>query len=367
MMWGGTYESAGLVVTQSNLLLAGYEDEAVIVEAADGSVGLSIATPGQHDVLVRGLALLGFEDVGIYVGSPDTVRTVVLEDIHVRGSTEGLSGAYEEGLLVEGLLVQRLVLEDIGDIGLQFGTGEARDVRIVGLHVQMSGGGGDNSGSDALAFEHGNNVLIENSIVEGAGADGIDLKASQVAVVNSIVRHLGRNGIKLWNGGDVINTLVFDTGADAQVVAEVGTYRLINSTFAYHLMRGGESYAATFGYGEPGATDITLVNNVFYSMPSRIYFAPGAQVHLEHNVFYGFPDSIIEFGDQEYGPSDIASVFGASNLYTDPGFADPGSFDFHPTQGSALLEAGSTAAGTPPFDMLGIPRTGTDTVGAFQQ
>ena len=178
----------------------------------------------------------GFKDVGVYVGNPHTVRRVVLEDLNVKDSAGGLAGAYEEGVLVEGLLVQRVFLEDIKDIGFQFGVGEGRDVHIVGLHVQMSGAPSDNSGFDGLAFERGTNVLIENSIVEGAGADGIDLKAGQVAVVNSIVRHVGRNGIKLWSGGDVINTLVYDTGADAQVVTQAGTYRLINSTFAYHLL-----------------------------------------------------------------------------------------------------------------------------------
>ena len=363
----GTYQSAGLVVTHSNFLLTNYGNEAVVVEAAGGSTGLSLTAPSQHDVQVRGLTLAGFEQVGVYVGSPDTVHNLVLDGIQVSGSAEGLSGAYEEGVLVDGMLIKGLLLHDIQSIGFQFGVGEGRNVRIVGLYVQMSASRDDDSGLDALAFEKGNNVLIENTIVEGAGGDGIDLKAGQVAVVNSIVRHVGRNGIKLWSGGDVINTVVFDTGADAQVVTEAGTYRLINCTFAYHLMGGGDSYAATFAYGQSAATDVTLLNNVFFAMPSKLYFAPGASVHLDHNVFHGFPDSLVESGENEYGPSELARIFGGSNLYADPGFADLAAFDFHPAEGSLLLGAGTTEQGAPAFDILGAPRLGTNTVGAFQE
>ncbi len=187
----------------------------------------------------------------------------------------------------------------------------------------MADSSNDDTWRDAIAFERGTNVLIENSIVEGAGGDGIDLKADRVAVVNSIVRHIGRNGVKLWNGGDLVNTLVFDTGADAQMVTEAGTYRIVNCTFAFHLKEGGRSYAATFAYDESASTDVTLTNNVFFAMPGELYFAPCASVHLDHNVFYGFPDAIVEWGSKEYGRSDLAAVFGESNLYVDPGFADP--------------------------------------------
>ncbi len=130
---GGTYLSDGLEVTQSNFLLANHEGEEVRVQAADGEVGLSLTSPGQRGVFVRGLSLEGFNDVGVYVGNPLTMRDVVLEDVKVSGSAEGLAGAYEEGLLVDGMLVNRLWLEDAQRIGFQFGVGEARNVRIVGL------------------------------------------------------------------------------------------------------------------------------------------------------------------------------------------------------------------------------------------
>jgi len=109
-------------------------------------------------------------------------------------------------------------------------------------------------------------VLVENSIVEGAAADGVDLKATRAAVVNSVVRHVGRNGIKLWAGGDVINCVVYDTGADAQLVTAGGSYRVLDSTFAYHLEEGGRSYTATFGYpAEFG--DVLIANSVFSEEP----------------------------------------------------------------------------------------------------
>ena len=369
----GTYVSAGLDIAQSEFLLSDFQGEPVVVEAAPGArTGLSLAHASQHDVMVRGLTLAGFSDEGVYFGNRQTMRNLVLEDLEVIGSACGMAGAYEESAtpVVDGMLVKHVRLSDIRDIGFQFGVGPGKNVRMVGLHIQMRQQVAANSWSDAIAFEHGENVLIENSIVEGAGADGIDLKASAVAVVNCVVRHTGGNGVKLWSGGDIINTVVYDTGADAQLVCAPGDYRLLNSVFAFHNMQGERSFTATFGLDqEQASTKVLIANCVFYQLPGAVFaFSGSTEPLLFNNFFYGYPDVFCDWGSNEYfSPSELPAAVQADNQTVDPAFVNARQGDFHPSQGSPLLEGGTTGHGAPTFDQLLQPRSASNTVGAFQK
>ena len=369
----GTYVSAGLDVAQSEFLLSNYQGEPVVVVAAPGAhTGLSLARPSQHDVMVRGLTITGFSDEGVYFGNRQTMRNLVLEDLEVIGSASGMAGAYEDSVapLVDGMLVKHVSLRDIQDIGFQFGVGPGNNVRIVSLHVQMRQQVAGNSWSDAIVFEHGENVLIENSIAEGAGADGIDLKASTVAVVNCVVRHTGRNGVKLWSDGDIINTVVYDTGADAQLVCSTGDYRILNSVFAFHNMQGERSFTATFGLDQEQApTKVLIANCVFYQLPGAVFgFSGSTEPLLLNNFFYGYPDIFCYWGANEYfSPSELPATVQEDNQTVDPAFVDARTGDFHPSQGSPLLEGGTTGHGAPTFDQLLQPRSGSNTVGAFQK
>jgi len=397
---GGMYSATGLVVTQSDFLLSAYPGESVTIEPAEASstYGLTIAAPGQHDVTVRGLRLEGFADVGIYAGNPQTVHRVALEDVVVSGSGTGFAGDFRPGgVAVDGLLVRRMTLSDIRDVGFQFGGAAGRNVRITGLHVQMvppvaagvtaplstttSGAVGAPgtalaAGGDGLAFAAGDNVLIENTIVEGAALDGIDLNATRVAVVNTVVRRVGRTGIKLWSGGDVINCIVFDTGAGAQLVTEGGSYRIIDCTFAGDLARrgnlaqGGDSYAAIFGY--PGSVgDVALINSAFFEQPGALFFSGAMKVQVQSCDFWGFPDRLVEWGERSWdsvaldGPS--GAQLGPGNKSLDPGFVDAENGDFHPGPGSPLFGAGTAARAGPTFDLVLEARDPVSyTIGAYQ-
>ena len=302
----GTYASDGLELRQSRFLLASYQNEPVLVEAVQGArTGLSISHAGQHDVVVRGISFIGFSDEGVYFGHRETMRNLVLEDLEVQNSACGMAAAYEESAqpLVDGMLVRRVRLLNVTDIGFQFGVGPGKNVRITGLYVQFASQSEKNSWADGITFVGGDNVLVEASIVEGAGADGIDLKASRVAVVNSVVRHTGGNGVRLRHGGEVINTVVFDTGADAQLVCEAGDYRIVNSVFAFHNMQGGQrSFTATFGLDNDQAeTKVLIANCVFYQLPGAVLgFSPNARPELLNNFFYGYPDVLCYWGSTEY-------------------------------------------------------------------
>ena len=386
---GGAYSATGLVVTQSDFLLSAYPGESVTIEPAEVSstYGLTVATPGQHDVTVRDLHLEGFADVGIYVGNPQTVRRLALEDLVVSGSDTGFAGDFRPGgVAVDGLLVRRMDLIDIHDVGFHFGAAAGRNVRVTGLHVQMAppvaGGAAAAAGQavgsrgDGVAFEAGDNVLIENTIVEGAAGDGIDLEATRVAVVNTVVRRVGGSGIKLSAGGDAINCLLFDTGANAQLVTEGGSYRIIDCTFAGEpagrgdLTQGGGSYGATFGY--PGsAGDVALINSTFFEQPGALFFSAAMTVRVQCCDFWGFPSRLVEWGERSWDAAALAGVLGAQlgpgNTVVDPQFVDAENGDFHPGPGSPLFGAGVAAPVGSTFDLVLEARDPVNhTIGAYQ-
>ncbi len=399
---GGSYAATGLVVTQSDFLLSVYPGESATIEPTESSsaIGLTIASPGQHDVTVRGLRLEGFADVGIYAGNPQTVRRLVFEDVVVSGSDTGFAGDSQRGAVaVDGLLVRRMTLSEIHDAGFRFGEAAGRNVRITGLHVQMAQpvaaaliaplstttsdatttpttAGEADSVAGGLVFAAGDNVLIENTIVEGTAAEGIYLQATRAAVVNTVVRHVGGSGITLGAGGDAINCIVFDTGADAQLLTGGGSYRIIDCTFAGRGAQGGnpaqgdDSYAATFGY--PGlAGDVALINSAFFEQSGPLFFSAAMTVQVQYCDFWGFPDRLVKWGELSWDPAALGGPSGAQlgpgNTTLDPGFVDPENGDFHPGPGSPLFGAGAAAPPAPMFDLVLEARDPARyTIGAYQ-
>jgi hypothetical protein len=325
------------------------------------------------NVLVRGLDVEGF-DLGIGLGKAQgTVSNIILSEVRVlhrpgEAWTDGIiawpdkRGARGEPV-VDGLLIRNVEVLGVA-LGISCNGGPCRNWWLENVRVRSASGSG--SGADAIAVEEGENIVVVGADVSGATADGIDLKASNVVVMNSRVHHIARNGVKLWDGGDIINTLVHHTGADASYVFEKGRYRVLNSVMAFHNYKGSESYNLTAGYEVQEPIEVDLVNSIFYKTSGGMYFAPQTALRVSHCLFFGMENHRVLEANSRGRRVTVATSgtvrtleragFGTGNLYADPLFVDPVRGDFRLGEGSPAVDSGVRSAPFPDTDLLGEAR-----------
>jgi hypothetical protein len=329
---------------------------------------------GASDIVVRGFDVVGFEKAGIIIGNQGhTARNIVIADVSVtyegEGAPDGIAMLPDNGGddVVDGVLLHNVEVRG-ASIGVQCNTGPCRNLRFQGLRIHGAQVG-TNSGYDGLAVENGDNILIMDAEVSGSSADGIDLKATRVAVFNAFVHHVGRNGIKLWKGGDIINSVVSHTGADASVSLGAGTYRIVHSVMAYHNWQGPSSYSVVVAYDDKGPSSIELVNSVFYRNSGGLYFGPDTQVRVSGCLFSEIGNGNlfeVTVPNAKRTTMILAQLpflksmrLGYSNLPpgTKPKFRDAAAADYRVGQGSPLIDAGVTDQGLPSFDLAFGKRT----------
>ena len=364
-------------------MVAAPGDKATVRPASAGvTYGLEIAA---SRVTWSGISLEGFAADGVSIGvAGRTVRDVVLADLTVsmpRGS-DGIA-IYPAGTstrpVVDGLLVERVVVQG-ADLGFTVSTGPVRSVALVAVVVVNRGGDGSDSGSDGIAVESGDNVLLDGLEVTRASADGIDIKATRVAVVSAHVHHVVRNGIKLWRGGDVIDSLVHDTGADAAIVldaedGETTRYRIVNTTVAFHnRATGASSYSMTVAYDDPrAAVELEIAGSVFHGCTGPIAVSRGTRLSIRNSLLAPAPGgTVLEYAwdgqtsrtieaSQGVAALSLAGTASANLPFgTNPRFTDPDAKTipgFRPEPGSPLVDAGVAAAPFPAYDLVRAART----------
>ena len=378
LLQSGTYmegppdDDMALRITVDNLVLrsAPGQRARIIPQGPITKRGIII---GADNVMLHGLDLEGFTAAGVGVGTPHkTIKGTVLSDLRLN-----LPGA---GQWVDGIsiwpdfrnrkepAVDGMLIRDVKVIGASLGiscnAGPCNNLWLENVKVQSAPGTG--SGADAVAVESGENVVLVNVEVSGASADGIDIKASRVLVWGCTVHHVQRNGLKLWKGGDVVNTVIHHTGADASVVFFEGQYRLVNSLVAYHNYDGDKSYNLTAGYGIRKGLEVSLINSIFYNTSGGMYFADQAKVKVSHCIFSGVQNGNImriHRGGKELtltplalGARSKALGLGEGNRVARPGFVNPTEGDFRLKAGSVALDAGVVAMPYPAEDRDGAPR-----------
>jgi hypothetical protein len=333
-------------------------------------VAIGIAAVADN-LVVDGFVLAGFRSDGIQFGRLDQPqRGLVLKHLIIDGAgDDGLRSAVADTNpnptpVVQGLLLYDVWLRNITGVGFNCGEGPCNDVRLEALRVEMTPPAGETgSGADAVGFENGDNIVVFNAEVGGAAADGLDFKCTRVAIANVVVHDLARNGIKLWHGGDVINALVYNTGADAAVVVKVGRCRLLNSIIAYHAV-GEEAYAATVGYDDPGeAGQLEVLNTIFFQNTGPLWVSDAYTLNMGNSIFFDSPfEDIVWRGIRVSDGGDSFAALesaggGAGNRLIDPGFVAPQSGDFSLAPDSLARNSGTIAVEAfPDFDLHGQPR-----------
>ena len=376
----GTYleglpgESIALQLVVPGVTLLGSTAGRVLVQPARPGVRHGMVVEADQ-VRVIGIDIAGFDGASVLVGSTRGQRDVVLRSLRLEAPADG---QWHDGIVatadnratgvpvLAGLRVQDVWIGGGVSLGLSCNTGPCRSWRLHDVILQ--GGSGAGSGADGIAVESVENLLLTAVQVRGFPADGIDLKAKGVVIYDTIVGHMGRNGIKLWYEGDIVNTLIHHTGADAGLVlAGPGRLRLLHSVLAYHNWNGPSSYHMTFGYPDlPVAVEIR--NSLIYRCSGGGYVAGGGtlQVHdslwadIANGVALDFAGAVgsrqqVLLGDPAGRWEELGLGRGSLPLGTDPrlGDAEP----FAPLPGSPLLDAARPAPSAyPAWDALGAPR-----------
>ena len=238
----------------------------VVIEAAPGQkYGIDLRA---SDAVLAGVTLRGFEAaVGLWGPAGSTQRAVTIEDLRI----EDLRGALREGIVaygdnrevpgrpptVDGLLVLDVTVDGV-DMGISCNAGPCAHWWIERTEV-FGRQGSESSGADAYAIEDGRQVVILDSTARGAAADGIDLKADDAVVLGAQVLDVGRNAIKLWRGGDVLDSVVDGSGADAALVGDgAGRYRYAHVLVTHHGAPGETGYVGWWAYDEPADIDLEI-------------------------------------------------------------------------------------------------------------
>lgn len=329
-----------------------------ILRAARGQkYGLAISA---SDAVVEGLTLRGFQgSVGLDAGEGQTLRRVTIERVHV----ERPAGPFRDGIVaygdnrrrpghpaaVDGLLVRDTTVSGT-DIGISCNAGPCahwwiEDTRVSARRASQS------SGADAFAVEDGRQIVLVDSTLSGASADGIDTKADDVVVFGCRVLDVARNGVKLWHGGDVIDTVVDGTGADAALVGDgPGRYRYLHVLVRRHDP-GGTGYVGTWGYDRRRPVRLEIVNSIFAGNASGGFFAvSGSRISIRHSVFGDAHAKLLELSDgRTFAASQLRPLeragLGRGNVLGDPRLVLAGLLRWSTRPGSPARNLGEPVAG----------------------
>jgi len=365
-----------LLMEKDNVVLTGAPGEKVTVVPKAGL---------RHGLILRGsnivannLTLQGFNP-SIEFGREDkTQRNVVISNIVATTTVSGADGICDYADTnaagfpsIDGLLMKNVSMTG-ASLGISCNSGPCKSWRLE--NVRVVNAGGDGSGSDAIGIENGDNMVFYRVETTGAAADGIDTKATRVVVWDCHVHDVERNGVKFWQGGDIVNTRIHHTGADTAVQVRGARARILHSVIAYHNYGSGTTYNLTYCYDGPncdGGLQMEIIDSIVYNTSGGSYFK-GGTLKIENSLFYGMQNgTILEHGSTVIKVSDGAAAFsshgfGGGNIVSD---AQLDSSTMRLKAGSPAANKGKTLASAyPQYDCEGKARvkSGAPDLGAFE-
>lgn len=376
----------GLIIDKDNITIIGIKDGEAQVKLvpsnSEQKYGIEITG---NNVSVSGINLDGFWSSGIALGRNDgkTQRDICIQDLKIIFPEKGEEGdgiaAYPDHRatkipVVDRLLVKNVEIRNPKILGVSCNYGPCINWRIENTSVYMEHQEAGDSGADAFAIESGENIVFIGVKAYGAPGDGIDTKGKKIAVFNSVVENVGRNGMKFWHGGDMVNCMIVGSGADAAVVFDGGgKYRILNSTIVEHNYPEPSSYMLTVAYDHPNEpVELTIANSIFYRHSGGIYLSPKTKARFLNNIFGKINNEVfltIGTSDPQNpkmfppGQATIKEIerlgMGSNNIFSDanPGFVNIKERDFRLSPLSSLIvDRGVVIEEFPPFDRIGRKR-----------
>lgn len=341
---------------------------------------------GVSDLRIDGFVVEGYAIWGVTVAGGN--QNVYLSGLAISGGESGIHLAHT-GQPVQFIGVLNTLVQDVLYTAIDCTPGPCHHMTFREVEVTNAGRGNTSYGADALAVEQGSYITVENCYFHDNSGDGIDLNSRDDGPVPGIVVYGNRvvnhqlNGIKLWNGGTVINNLVWN--ASGALVTEPGTYLIAYNTFANNLEHG---YLGILGgYGTAAPASVRLANNIFYNdNPAMggtlLYVAAGVELEADHNLYYnpyreedviclesGFEEACAGHAAINDGSWTAETGLGAGSLYADPLFVDAAQGMFWPGAGSPALDVGvALEEYSPVEDLAGTARPVGDgpDIGAFE-
>ncbi len=379
----GTYlergdEVSAILIDTDNLCLRAAEGGEVILEQTAGTYGIGVTA---DDVVIEGFTLRGFgTNISLNGRTDDTQRNITIERVTI----EQPQGPFIDGIAaygdnqgmatrvptVDGLLVIDSRVEG-ADLGISCNRGPCDHWWIENTTV-VNRPQEEGSGADAFAIEDGRQIVVLDSTVANAGADGIDTKANDVVVYGTRVLDVGRNAIKLWRGGDVINTLVDGSGADASLVGdEAGRYRYLHVLVAHHGWPNTGAYVGTWGYDRPDhPIQLEIVNSIFFENSDGGLFVPSADgVSIRDSIFDDAASKLLDINGTVYRGSDLSDLEGLGVAegvqIADPDFEGASDGDYRTREGSPARDAAEVITGLD-GDIDGNPRGDEPDIGPIE-
>jgi len=291
-------------------------------------------------------------------GTDGPVNNVVLENLYIHNVDEyGINIGDTDGLKIVNSVIS---YTGFGAIGGPAGTsGGWKNALITGTtmsyggHYYQGGSGPspydrpDGFGIEASAGP----IEIAYSLSEHNKGDGIDSKAENTYVHDTIIRNNSSDGLKLWGtNSKAVNVSIYGRGDGVQTpwASIVLQSDHGNPTFTLDHVTVDEPqntcYIMHVQYDYQNIpTNLNITNSIFNSRGGHcpIFLAPSVTAKISSTDF-NFPgsDNVFEYGNTTYDSTQV-NQFGTGNIYADPKFVSPA----WGTVGNYNLQSGSPAGG----------------------
>ncbi|MBI5046239.1 right-handed parallel beta-helix repeat-containing protein [Candidatus Micrarchaeota archaeon] len=255
--------------------------------------------------------------------------------------TTGISGQLSDTGPVSNVFLDRVYSHNNAVGGFDCTPGPCTNITVTNSTF-ANNGIESNFGADGFAIEVGDDISLSNVRSVNNGGDGIDIgsrsplfsqKSANVKVTNSNISGNKMNGLKLWNGGTVINDLIYSNGYAGLIFIYNGRYELVNSLVA---------------------------NNDSPAEPTGISLGKGVTLYSNYNSWFSRADEEIftEIDQKSYANGERLGNNDKNSIYTEPLLDSRNGY--RPLSGSSLINAGTSSfngIGAPNFDFNGNPRT----------